>query len=125
MAWNMMADFVKDRIYGDVKSTEPTDMFGSPFRRLDVVAKAMDYPRSGSIQVVQVRKIDGGKIFLGNSTIPVRYPGRLVNLSSLPGHIQKATRVIDVINETREQVGLLKEDIKALDELVDEWRGVR
>lgn len=84
---------IERRITGDMYSSEPTDMFGTAFQRSDLVAKATDYPRSGSIEVSRVTRIDRGRIYLCDSTVPVRYPGRLINLSSLPGHMRRSVTI--------------------------------
>lgn len=60
-------------------------MLGSIFTIGDCVAKAIDFPRSGSIEIAKVTKVEGEKIYLCESRVAVVYPGRLVNLSRLPG----------------------------------------
>lgn len=82
-----------NRLHCDWKSVEPTDMLGSSFELLDIVAKGSALSCWVGIEIGKVTRIAGGKIYLSESKVAIRYPGRLLNLSKLPGKMDHPVRV--------------------------------
>lgn len=66
------------RELGKWMSTNLKDMRGVDFVVGDYVAKAYMSGRSANVSVCRVTKIDGDKMYLDNSKVAIRYPGRLL-----------------------------------------------
>jgi len=60
-----------------------TDMLLRPINVGDTVARATTYGRSAFIEIRKVTRIDGGKIYLGESKVAIKYPSRLLVITSL------------------------------------------
>lgn len=81
----MAGDVMEKRLEGDWTSAELSDMLGSPFTVGDCVAKAFASGHCANISIARVTRIEDGKLYLSESKVPIKFPGRLLNLSRLPG----------------------------------------
>lgn len=64
---------------GNWMSEEPNDMRGRPLRVGDRVVRA------SNIEVVDVTRVDNGKVYLDGSPRAVNYPGRLLIVNEVYG----------------------------------------
>lgn len=71
------------RICGDWSSTELNDMLGNLFVVGDKVVKAVSSGHAVNIEIDEVTDIVNDKLYLNNSKVPVRFPGRLLIVTSL------------------------------------------
>ena len=63
--------------------TDPVDLIGNEFNIGDKVVRACTSGRAASIEVLEVTKIECGRIFVGGSKVPVNYPGRLLIVTKI------------------------------------------
>lgn len=66
------------RIEGNWMSHKLVDMLHKQFVVGDKVAKAASFGRSVNLTIGTVTKIEDGKMYLDNSKVAIRYPGRLL-----------------------------------------------
>lgn len=64
-------------------STKLVDMFGNEFKVGDKVARAVMVGRSPNIEVSEVTRIENDYMYLDNSKVAIRYPGRLMIITSM------------------------------------------
>lgn len=64
------------RIQGDWLRTTAVDMLGRAFTLGDVYVKAYIAGRSPNLEICEVTRLDGGKIYGNGSHVNVKYPGR-------------------------------------------------
>jgi hypothetical protein len=64
-------------------ATDPVDLLGNEFEIGDNVVRACTSGRASSIEIVEVTKIDCGRIYVGGSKQPVNYPGRLLIVTKI------------------------------------------
>lgn len=70
-----------ERISGEWCGTDLVDLLGNAFAIGDKVAKSHQCGRASSIEIAEVSRIDGGRLYLSGSKVAIRYPSRLLNLS--------------------------------------------
>lgn len=70
---------------GNWMSEEPNDMRGRPLRVGDRVVRAYVSGRASNIEVVDVTRVDNGKVYLDGSPRAVNYPGRLLIVNEVYG----------------------------------------
>lgn len=58
----------------------PVDMTGRPIRPGDWLVKSFQSGRSSNIEVRMVREVRNGRVYLGDSKVPVTWPGRTLVL---------------------------------------------
>ena len=63
--------------------TDPVDLLGKEFAVGDNVVRSTTSGRASSIEIVEVTKIECGRVFLGGSKVPVNYPSRLLIVTKL------------------------------------------
>jgi hypothetical protein len=68
---------------GDWMSNKLVDMRGNTFKLGDYVAKAFLSGRSCNLSVGRVTRIEDGKMYLDNSKVAIRFPGRLLIVTKL------------------------------------------
>lgn len=59
------------------------DFLGFPIKIGDHLVRAITYCDSPGLEDRYVTKIDGKKIFLDDSKVPIRFPNRCINISYL------------------------------------------
>lgn len=73
--WPMLAR-AERRQSGNWGGTAPVDMRGVAFKVGDRVAKAIKSGYAVNLELATVSRLDGGKVYLSGSKVPVRFPGR-------------------------------------------------
>ena len=71
------------RLEGHWDGTELIDMLGLEFNLGDRVVRAYTSGRAVNLEVLSVTQIKNGKLYLGDSKVPVNYPGRLLIINEL------------------------------------------
>lgn len=71
------------RTSGNWMSTELKDMRGIEFKVGDVVARAQKSGQAVNIEIVDVTRIEDGKLYVNNSKVKVNFPGRLLIVNEL------------------------------------------
>lgn len=60
-----------------------TDMRGTEYKVGDYVAKADVYGRSANLRVSRVTRIENANMYLDDSKVAIRYPGRMLIVTKL------------------------------------------
>ena len=63
--------------------TDLVDMLGREFSVGDKVVRATTSGRASSIEIVEVTKLENGRVYVGGSRAPINYPGRLLIVTIL------------------------------------------
>lgn len=106
-----------------IYDTQPLDMFNRPFSIGDKVARARLFDRSALLNIEEVTRIDGEKIYMDGSKVAVKYPGRLLIVNaSIPQPVAvespAATQFLErIIKTVSEQLGFPKNEITAMSKL--------
>lgn len=64
-------------------NTDLVDMIGQSFKIGDNVVRSTRSGRASSIEIVEVTRIENGRVYVGGSKTPVNYPGRLLIVTKL------------------------------------------
>lgn len=60
-----------------------TDMRGRTYAVGDKVARARVSDRSGAVEIVEVTRIEDGKMYMGGSKVAVRFPNRMLIVNEI------------------------------------------
>lgn len=71
------------RTEGKWLETDCADMFGQSFKVGDKVARGIVSGRSANIEIADVTRIEDGKIYLSDSKVAIRFPGRLLIITQI------------------------------------------
>lgn len=69
--------------HGKLYGTKLKDMRGRNFQVGDKVARASIVGRSGEVEIVEVTRIEDGKMYMGGSKVAVRFPSRMLIVNEI------------------------------------------
>ena len=72
-----------EKLTGNWMRTSLHDLRCKPFSVGDKVVRAVSSGRAVNIEIAEVTRIDGEKMYLSSSKVPVNYPGRLLIVTEL------------------------------------------
>ena len=76
---------VERLVKSDWMSTGPQDILGRQIKLGDRVVRAMSADRATNIEIVVVTRLDNGRVYCGNSKVPLNYPGRVLVVNEVFG----------------------------------------
>ena len=94
---------------GDWMSDALIDMRGQSFKVGDKVARWITSGRAANLEVSEVTRIENEKLYLADSKVAIRYPGRLLNVSRVYANpskpplttIKRCVELLEVTNYAR------------------------
>lgn len=69
--------------HGKVYGTILKDLRGKKFKVGDIVVRAHSLGRGSDVEIVEVTRIEDGKMYMGGSKVAVRYPGRMLIVNEI------------------------------------------